>query len=91
MGDPIDFYHLARTAFDDGDYTTAISHLKYAVRKNKYDDSFYFLMSLSYLKSGEKEAAQYWMKKAEEVAEEDADKKRYHNKFDLLIRSGTSR
>ena len=46
-------------------------------------------MSLSYLKSGEKEEAQYWMKKAEEVAEEDADKKRYHKKFDLLIRSDT--
>lgn len=91
MQNPYYRYHLARTAFDDGDYTTAISHLKYAVRKNKYDDNFYFLMSLSYLKSGEKEAAQYWMKKAEEVAEEDADKKRYHNKFDLLIRSGTGR
>jgi tetratricopeptide (TPR) repeat protein len=89
MQNPYYRYHLARTAFDDGDYTTAISHLKYAVRKNKYDDSFYFLMSLSYLKSGEKEEAQYWMKKAEEFADKDADKKRYHNKFDLLIRSGT--
>lgn len=91
MQNPYYRYHLARAAFDDGDYTTAISHLKYAVKKNKYDDSFYFLMSLSYLKSGEKEEAQYWMKKAEEVAEEDADKKRYHKKFDLLIRSGTDR
>jgi tetratricopeptide (TPR) repeat protein len=87
MQNPYYRYHLARAAFDDGNYTIAINHLKYAVKKNKYDDSFYFLMSLSYLKSGEKEEAQYWMKKAEEVAEEDADKKRYHKKFDLLIRS----
>ncbi len=89
MQNPYYRYHLARAAFDDGDYTTAISHLKYAVRKNEYDDTFYFLMSLSYLKSGDKEAAQYWMKKAEEVAEMDAEKKRYHNKYDLIIRSDT--
>ncbi len=42
-------------------------------------------MSLSYLNSGEMETAERWMKKAEEVAEMDADKKRYHNKLDLLI------
>ena len=81
-------YQLARTAFDAGDYETAIDHLKFAVRKNKNEDNFYFLMSLSYLNSGEKEAAQRWMKKAEEVAEMDADKKRYHNKLDLLMSNG---
>jgi hypothetical protein len=48
-------------------------------------------MSLSYLKGGEKEAAQHWMKKAEEVSEMDADKKRYHNKLDLLMSNGTGR
>lgn len=31
------------------------------------------------------EAAQLWMKKAEQAAKMDADKKRYHNKLDLLI------
>jgi len=85
MQNPYYRYQLARTAFDEGDYATAISHLKVAVRKNKHDDNFFFLMSLSYLNSGDKEAAQRWMKKAEEVAEMDADKKRYHNKFDLLM------
>ena len=91
MQNPYYRYHLARTAFEDGDYTTAIDHLKYAVRKNKYDDSFYLLMSLSYLKIGEKEVARRWMKKAEEVADMDADKKRYHNKLDLLMSNGTGR
>ena len=91
MQNPYYRYHLARTAFENGEYATAIDHLKYAVRKNKYDDSFYFLMSLSYLKNGEKEAAQRWMKKAEEVSEMDADKKRYHNKLDLLMSNGTGR
>jgi Flp pilus assembly protein TadD len=90
MQNPYYRYHLARTAFENGDYYTAIDHLKYAVRKNEYDDSFFLLMSLSYLKIGEKEVAQRWMKKAEEVADMDADKKRYHNKLDLLMSNGTS-
>jgi len=85
LRNPYYHYQLARTAFDEGDYETAIDHLKAAVRKNNKDDTFYFLMSLSYLNSGEKKAAQHWMKKAEEVAEMDADKKRYHRKLDLLL------
>jgi Flp pilus assembly protein TadD len=89
MRNPYYRYQLARTAFDNGDYGEAIDHLKYAVRRTKNDDSFYFLMSLSYLNSGDKEAAERWMKKAEEVAEMDADKKRYHQKLDMLMRDGT--
>lgn len=89
MRNPYYRYQLARTAFDSGDYEVAIGHLKVAVRKNKNDDTFYFLMSLSYLNSGEKKAAQRWMKKAEEVAEMDADKQRYHRKLDLLMRDST--
>ena len=85
MQNPYFRYLLAREVFDEGDYTTAIDHLKFAIRKNSYDDSFYFLMSLSYLNSGDKEAAQKWMKKAEEVAEMETDKKRYNNKLDLLM------
>jgi Flp pilus assembly protein TadD len=89
MRNPYYHYQLARTAFDIGDYETAIDHLKIAVRKNKNDDTFYFLMSLSYLKSGEPEAAQRWMKKAEEVAEMDDDKKKYHRKLDMLMSNDT--
>jgi Flp pilus assembly protein TadD len=88
MRNPYYRYQLARTAFEEGEYTAAIDHLKFAVRKNKHDDSFYFLMSLSYLNSGDRESAQRWMRKAEEVAEMDADKKKYHNKIDLLMSSG---
>jgi Flp pilus assembly protein TadD len=87
MQNPYYRYQLARLAFDNGDYTTAIDHLKFAVRKNRNDDSFYFLMSLSYLNSSDKKEARHWMKKAEEVAEMDEDKKRYHNKLDLLLRN----
>ena len=89
MQNPYYRYQLARTAFDAGDYRTAISHLKFAIKKNKNDDNFYFLISLSYLNSGEKEAAERWMKKAEEVAEMDVDKKKYHRKLDMLMSDGT--
>lgn len=82
-------YQLARIAFDEGDYRTAIEHLKFAVRRVKDDDNFYFLMSLSYLNSGDKDAAERWMKKAEDVAEIDADKKRYHRKLDMLMSNDT--
>ncbi len=84
MKNPYYRYQLAHTAFDIGDFEAAIDHLKFAVRKKKNDDDFYFLMSLSYLNSGEMKTAQRWMKKAAEVAEMDADKKRYHSKLDLL-------
>jgi tetratricopeptide (TPR) repeat protein len=89
MRNPYYHYHLGRKAFDIGDYKTAIDHLKVAIRKNKNDDTFYFLISLSYFHNGEKEAAQRWMKKAEDVAETNADKKRYHRKLDLLMSNDT--
>jgi len=89
MQNPYYRYQLARTAFDIGDYETAIDHLKFAVRKNRNDDNFYFLMSLSYFNSGEKETAERWMKKAEEVAEMDDYKKKYHRKLDMLMSNGT--
>jgi len=89
MRNPYYRYQLARTAFDNGDYATAIDHLKVAIRKNRNDDNFYFLMSISYLNSGEKEQARDWMEKAEKVAEMGADKKRYQSKLDLLMSDGS--
>ncbi len=89
MLNPYYRYQLARTAFDNGDYEIAIYHLKFAIRKNKNDDNFYFLMSLSYLNNGEKVAAERWMKKAEEVAKMATDKKKYHRKLDMLMSDGT--
>jgi len=62
MRNPYYRYQLARTAFDMGDYDTAIEHLKVAVRKNKDDDNFYFLLSVSYLNRGEKDSAECWLK-----------------------------
>jgi len=83
-------YQLAREAFDAGDYETAIHELKYAISKNRNEDTFYFLLSLSYLNSGDKDTAQQWMKKAEEVASMGPDKQRYRSKLDLLMRADGS-
>ena len=88
MSNPYFRYHLAQNAVIDGDYGAAIGHLKYAIRKRKDEDRFYSLLSVSYLMSGDKDAAQRWMKKAEEVAGQDADKQRYHNKLDMLMSQG---
>jgi tetratricopeptide (TPR) repeat protein len=85
MNNPYYRYQLANTAFSDGDYRNAIENLKMAIRKRKDDDRFYYLLSLSYLMSGDKEQAARWMKKAEEVALISEDQKKYHHKLDLLM------
>ena len=92
MNNPYYRYHLAQNAVIDGDYDAAIKNLKFAIRKRKEDDRFYFLMSLSYLMSGNKEAAESWMAQAKELAGDDSDKQYYQNKMDrLLISQGSIR
>jgi Flp pilus assembly protein TadD len=90
MRNPYYRYQLANSAFIDGDYKTAIDHLDYAIAKRKDEDRFYFLLSLSYLMSGEKEKAQRWMKKAEEVTEKSENQIKYGHKLDLLMGQGSS-
>ena len=77
-------YQLANEAFNEGDYESAIENLKVAIRKRSEDDRFFYLLSLSYLMSGDAGQAQIWMKKAEEVASQGADQEKYHDKLDLL-------
>jgi tetratricopeptide (TPR) repeat protein len=85
MRNPYYRYQLANSAFIDGDYKTAIENLDYAIAKRKDEDRFYFLLSLSYLMSGEKEKAQRWMKKAEQVAEQSENQLKYGHKLDMLM------
>lgn len=80
-------YNQARQAFLERDYETAIEHLEFAVRKKQWEDSFYFLMGLSYLQLGNERQARRWLEKAESVAEGDALKRNYHSKIDLLLSS----
>jgi hypothetical protein len=78
-------YHLGREAFFSGDYATAISHLKYAVRKKPKEDLFCFLLGVAYLQRGDKAAARRWLTRAEEVAATDALKRNYSSKMDALL------
>ena len=85
MRNPYYRYHLAHRAFLAKDYETAIGHLKYSVRKKKNEDTFYFLMGLSYLQKGNESAARRWLDKAEQVAEDDGLHRNYHNKLERLL------
>ena len=85
MTNPYYRYQIANSAFIDGDYKTAIENLKYAIKKRDEEDRFYFLLSLSYLMSGDKEEAQRWMRKAEEVAEQRDRQQNYSQKLNLLM------
>jgi Tfp pilus assembly protein PilF len=85
MNNPYYRYQLANSAFVDGDYKTAIDNLEFAIRKRKDEDRFYYLLSLSYLMSGDREAAQRWMQKAEETALKSTNKQKYNHKLDLLM------
>lgn len=82
-------FYVASEDFMNGDYESAIGHLRYAIRKRKDEPRFYSLLSLSYLMSGDKIAAERWMKKAEAVASQStdrpADQQKYHNKLQWLI------
>jgi len=85
MRNPYYRYDLARSAFLAEDYETAIDHLKYSVRKEKNEDTFYFLLGLSYLQIGDEATARKWLEKAEEMAEDDGLKSNYHNKMEKLL------
>ncbi len=85
MRNPYYRYHLAHRAFLAKDYETAIGHLKYSVRKKKNEDTFYFLMGLSYLQKGNESTARRWLDKAEQVAEDDGLQRNYHSKLERLL------
>jgi Flp pilus assembly protein TadD len=85
MENPYYRYQRAREAYEDGNYDTAISHLKYAIRKKNNEDAFYFLLGMCYLKKGNEPAARRWLTRAEEVASTDALKRRYSSKLEMLL------
>jgi Flp pilus assembly protein TadD len=84
MKNPYYRYQVAESAFEEGDYASAIDNLQYAIRRRKNEDEFYYLLSLSHLMKGDRQEARTWMKKAEEVAAENSEKQKYHYKLDLL-------
>jgi len=86
MENPYYRYMLATEAFTAGNYRAAIDHLRFAIDDRPHEDLFYSLMSMSHLMLGDRRAAEDWMKKAVEVADEDASKRRYEHKLGVLMR-----
>ena len=84
LKNPFYRYQRAQLAFEEGNYDAAIDDLRYAVRRRKNEDEFYYLLSLSNLMQGDREEAHKWMKKAEEVAQLNSDKEKYSYKLNLL-------
>jgi Flp pilus assembly protein TadD len=80
-------FTLARDAFFNRDYDTAIAHLKFAIRKHKDEDEYYFLLGMCYLMKGEPDKARRWTAKAERVAETDEKKRVYSAKIETLRRA----
>jgi len=85
MQNPYYRYFLAGEAFSNGDYQTAIKHLSYAIEERKGEPKFYYLMSLNYLMSGEREEAQRWMAEAESVSNSSEERKTYSRKLQWLM------
>jgi len=84
MQNPYLRFSLAREAFFDRDYDTAIEHLKHAIKQHKNDDEFYFLLGLCHLMRGDEKEAHRWTRKAEVVAKSDEKRSRYSTKIETL-------
>ena len=85
MENPYYRFSLAREAFFDRDYDTAIKHLKIAIREHKNDDEFYFLLGLSYLMRGDEREARRWTAKAEHIAATGEARRLYSTKIETLM------
>jgi tetratricopeptide (TPR) repeat protein len=85
MRNPYYRFRLAREAFFERDYDSAIDHLKHATRQERSEDEFYFLLGLSHLMKGEQREARRWMAKAEAVAADAEQRNRYSTKIDTLL------
>lgn len=78
-------YQLAREAFFAGNYVDAIKHLNYTIRLKEQEDSFYFLLGLSYLQTGDSIRARHYLEQAESLAADEGVKQRYASKIKLLL------
>jgi Flp pilus assembly protein TadD len=85
MNNPYYRYQLARDAVIHGEYQAAIDHLNHAIAEREHESQFYSLLSISYLMSGDKAAAQRWMEVAEAEAVQEADRQKYHHKLEWLM------
>ncbi len=85
MRNPYYRYFLAGNALAVANWSTAIDHLKFAIRKRPKEDQFCFLLGVAYLRKGDERRARRWLAKAQEVAATDALKREYASKIDALL------
>lgn len=85
LGNPYYRFRLAQDAFFERDFDTAIEHLKHAIRRQKHNDRFVFLLGLCHLMQGNDAEAKKWFARAEELAAGDAQRKRYSTKIESLM------
>lgn len=85
MRNPYYRAHLARNEMLAGDFTGAVDHLQYAIRKVPVEDSFHFMLAVAYQKQGESDRALRHFAKAEELSETSEQQLRYQRKRQLLL------
>jgi Tfp pilus assembly protein PilF len=84
-------FALAKGALLEGDYAAARQHLEVAIKKREGEANFYALMGFTYAMTGEVVEARRWLDQAETLAREDADRRRFQEKFELLMSLGEPR
>jgi Flp pilus assembly protein TadD len=63
-------YQLARAAYLEGDFESAVKHLNRAIAKKDDESEFYLLLSESYAQLGDTRKADQYLEKAKKVAAE---------------------
>ena len=82
MQNPYYRYQRAREAFNAGNWDAAISHLRFAVRKKRNEDTFYDLMARCHLAKGDERAAARWRARAQAAAAGDSPRRRWSGTID---------
>jgi Flp pilus assembly protein TadD len=77
-------YHLARVAYYAGEYDLAIDHLKYAIREQREEDRFLFLLGLVYMEKGDAKRSLRYLTRAKNAAKSQARKSVYSSKIRRL-------
>jgi len=81
-------FELGREALADKDYPAAIAHIRYAIRRKKQEDRFYFLLGQVYLQQGDVDRATFYLQKAVEIAPDQQLKGDYRSRIAGLLGPG---
>lgn len=85
MQNPYYRYKLALQAYDNGEISEAIGHLKYALRQKRREDQFMFLLGACYLEQGRQDRGRRWLERARATASSQTARSRYSSKIEALL------